>query len=200
MSLPQEIAPVNGVEYDPLHLQQLLTQVSSRTDALHDSTMKNMKNLSKLLANIERQNSGHSSKGVGSYSPGSSSSISGGPVSLEEWHGPRRVGKWVDTAIRILGLNPSFKPGILNMIRHESGGNPNAVNGWDSNAAAGTPSMGLMQTIRPTFEAYNLPGHNQILNPVDNILAGVNYAIHRYGKHMVKQGGRRDAAGNYIGY
>lgn len=187
-------APVNGVQYDPLHLQQLLTQVSTKNDALHSDTMKNLTNLSKLLSSIQV------GKGnVLSSSNGNSSGFAGGIAPLE-YHGPKKVGKWVDTAIRILGLNESFKPGILNMISHESAGNPNAVNNWDSNAKAGTPSMGLMQTIQPTFNAYALPGHHQILNPIDNILAGVNYAEHRYGKGMVKSGGRRDAAGNYIGY
>ena len=196
MAIPE---PVNGVQYDPLHLSQLLSSVKTQSAATHDTAMKDMRNLSQLLNKIqERRASVPGMSGHRSSSGTSVSSQISGP--LEQYHGPRHVNKWVDTAIRILGLNPSFKPGIENMIMHESGGNPNATNNWDSNAAAGTPSMGLMQTIQPTFNSYALPGHHQILNPVDNILAGVNYAIHRYGKGMVKRGGRRDAAGNYIGY
>ncbi|MFD0637429.1 hypothetical protein ACFQ9X_43495 [Catenulispora yoronensis] len=38
-----------------------------------------------------------------------------------------------------------------------------------------------MQTIAPTFNAYALAGHNNIYNPVDNIIAGVRYAAARYG-------------------
>ena len=45
-------------------------------------------------------------------------------------------------------MNPND---IWMIIQHESGGNPNAINNWDSNAAAGMPSKGLMQTIDPTF-------------------------------------------------
>jgi SLT domain-containing protein len=67
------------------------------------------------------------------------------------------------------------------IIKHESGGNPGAINLTDSNAAAGDPSKGLMQTISTTFNAYALPGHRSIYNPVDNIIAGVRYAIARYG-------------------
>jgi SLT domain-containing protein len=38
-----------------------------------------------------------------------------------------------------------------------------------------------MQTIEPTFRAYALPGHGDIRNPVDNIIAGTRYALARYG-------------------
>jgi SLT domain-containing protein len=56
-----------------------------------------------------------------------------------------------------------------------------AINNWDSNAAAGTPSKGLMQTIDSTFNTYALPGHTNIWNPVDNIVAAVRYANATYG-------------------
>ena len=51
----------------------------------------------------------------------------------------------------------------------------------NSNAQAGHPSKGLMQTIDSTFQAHALPGHGNIYNPVDNIIAGVRYALSRYG-------------------
>ncbi|WP_433869567.1 transglycosylase SLT domain-containing protein [Saccharopolyspora sp. CA-218241] len=70
---------------------------------------------------------------------------------------------------------------IRTIIMHESGGDPDVVNSWDSNALAGTPSKGLMQTIEPTFESFALPGHGDILDPVDNIVAATRYAIERYG-------------------
>ncbi|MDN2502192.1 hypothetical protein FHY52_36720, partial [Nocardia nova] len=96
------------------------------------------------------------------------------------------VGQWIDQAMQILRQNgydtSRIDPAdIATIIQHESAGNPHAINNWDSNAAAGTPSKGLMQTIDPTFNAYALPGHRDIWNPVDNIIAGVRYAIHRYG-------------------
>lgn len=70
---------------------------------------------------------------------------------------------------------------IWTVIHHESGGNPSAINRWDINAQNGVPSQGLMQTIPPTFNAHSLPGHKQILEPVDNIIAGVLYTYSRYG-------------------
>ncbi|MGY4101057.1 transglycosylase SLT domain-containing protein [Nocardia sp. R16R-3T] len=94
--------------------------------------------------------------------------------------------KWIEEAIKALrekGYNISDGDAaiIAAIIEKESGGDPNAINLWDSNAAAGIPSKGLMQTIDPTFNAYKLPGHDDIWNPVDNIIAGSRYAIERYG-------------------
>jgi LysM repeat protein len=90
---------------------------------------------------------------------------------------------WINEARDILGANGysvSYNA-IYQTVMHESAGNPGAANGWDSNAAKGTPSIGLMQTIQPTFNAYALPGHHNIYNPVDNIIAGARYAAARYG-------------------
>lgn len=71
----------------------------------------------------------------------------------------------------------------------------------NSNAAKGTPSKGLMQCIDPTFNSYKLAGHNDIWNPVDNICAGVNYAISRYGSLANVPGIKATASGgSYVGY
>lgn len=67
------------------------------------------------------------------------------------------------------------------IVQHESSWNPNAVNDWDSNARKGTPSKGLMQTIGPTFNAHAIPGHKNILDPLDNMIAGIRYSEKRYG-------------------
>ncbi len=80
-------------------------------------------------------------------------------------------------------LGPVRKLGQHRPTPHEpeSGGNPNAINNWDS-AAAGHPSKGLMQTIPSTFAAYAGPYVSRgIYDPLANIYAGVNYALHRYG-------------------
>jgi hypothetical protein len=114
--------------------------------------------------------------------------------------------QWIDQALNVLhsngydtsGINPAD---IAAIIQHESGGNPNAINGWDSNAAAGHPSKGLMQTIDSTFYAHALPGHTDIWNPVDNIIAGVRYAIGRYGSVGNVPGIVRLHEGlSYVGY
>lgn len=69
----------------------------------------------------------------------------------------------------------------LRVIQRESNGNPNAINLWDSNAKAGIPSMGLVQTIGPTFNAYKFPGHNDVYNGYDDLLAGIHYMKAIYG-------------------
>lgn len=91
------------------------------------------------------------------------------------------VTAWLKQAMAITGV-PSIWLGPLSTIaKHESGGNPRAVNNWDINAKRGTPSMGLMQTIMPTFNAYKVKGLDNILNPVHNAVAAINYIKKRYG-------------------
>jgi hypothetical protein len=113
---------------------------------------------------------------------------------------------WVCSAEHALEQH-GVSRGMLNtaaayiVVEHESGANPRAYNGWDSNAAAGHPSEGIAQVIGPTFQAYALPGHHNIWNPVDNMIAAFRYAISRYGSMnnipgvvAVRQGG------SYMGY
>jgi SLT domain-containing protein len=71
----------------------------------------------------------------------------------------------------------------VRQIQTESGGNAKAVQGGytDINTLTGDLAKGLLQTISATFNAYKFPGHNDIFNGYDNILAAINYAKHRYG-------------------
>jgi hypothetical protein len=100
------------------------------------------------------------------------------------------VTRWtpqVKMALAQLGLSQEYVPLVLHRIQVESGGNPKAINLWDINAKMGQPSQGLMQTIPATFNAYAGPYRSLgILNPLANIYAGLNYAIHRYGSGWTK--------------
>jgi soluble lytic murein transglycosylase-like protein len=109
---------------------------------------------------------------------------------------------WINVALVKLDLPTSYAPGVKKIIMKESRGNPHAVNRWDSNALAGRPSQGLMQTIPSTFRAYVLPelAHLPITNPVANITAGLRYMIANYGESTVRGGGRSGSDGGYIGY
>lgn len=99
----------------------------------------------------------------------------GGGGGSERWRGT------VLQALGMVGQPASLVGATLRRLQQESGGNPRAQNNSDSNARRGTPSKGLMQVIDPTFRAYAMPGHNDIWNPLDNILASMRYAMSRYG-------------------
>ena len=112
------------------------------------------------------------------------------------------VDGWIAEALDHMNLPQSYAEGLKQIIMKESNGKPNAVNKWDSNAAAGNPSEGLMQVIPSTFEAYVHPdfADEDITNPVANITAGVRYMIDRYGVDTLDAGGRTGSHGGYVGY
>jgi hypothetical protein len=95
------------------------------------------------------------------------------------------VARWAGLVRQVLAMlgQPAGALGIvLSQMNTESGGNPRAINLSDINAQMGDPSRGLMQTIMSTFLAYAGPfARLGIYNPLANIYAGLNYAIHRYG-------------------
>jgi Transglycosylase SLT domain len=117
-----------------------------------------------------------------------------------------QVESWITQAFKVLEADgvPAGElneAGVLLIIEHESSGNPNAINNWDSNAKAGDPSRGLMQVIGTTFNEYKLSGHDNIYSPVDNIIAGVRYALSRYGSIQNVPGVKSvDRGGSYVGY
>jgi hypothetical protein len=90
--------------------------------------------------------------------------------------------------LRMLGQPSSDLGTVLAQMQTESGGNPYAVNRSDINWQEGHPSVGLMQVIAGTFDAYAGPfrgvgpfEYGVSIDPLANIFAGINYAIHRYG-------------------
>jgi hypothetical protein len=119
---------------------------------------------------------------------------------------PAQVQQWIDEAMKVLqdnGVDTSklSRDDIWTMIQHESGGDPHAINDWDSNAAEGTPSKGIMQTIGPTFDSYKVAGHGDIWNPVDNIVAACRYTLSRYGSTSAVPGiEAMRGGGAYQGY
>ncbi|MCI5812072.1 MAG: tape measure protein [Lactobacillus sp.] len=89
---------------------------------------------------------------------------------------------------------------IMNVIMHESRGQAHAINNWDSNAKAGTPSKGILQFIEPTFRSYAMPGHTNIWSPYDQLLAMFNDSTWRSDLHTGgwgPTGGRRFANGGW---
>lgn len=99
--------------------------------------------------------------------------------------------KWNDTILQALKLvgQPSSYLGITTRrMMQESGGNPTAVNLWDSNAKAGHPSVGLMQIVKGTFERYAGPflhtgpfAYGVSEDPLAQFYTSMKYALSRYG-------------------
>ncbi|WP_311408379.1 tape measure protein [Liquorilactobacillus uvarum] len=100
------------------------------------------------------------------------------------------VARWKDDVKKALEANhastsDAMVARILRQINTESSGNPNAKQpGADPDGDGSGPALGLMQTKRSTFNANAFPGHKNIFNGYDDILAGIHYAIGRYGKSM----------------
>lgn len=97
------------------------------------------------------------------------------------------VARWEPTVRKAMGLLgiPATAENVkatLYRIGKESSGDPNItqkVN--DVNSRSGNHARGLMQVIPPTFRANAMPGYGNILNPLDNLLASMRYALGRYG-------------------
>lgn len=103
-------------------------------------------------------------------------SVQGGVAAgVEQWR------PMVEAVLKDKGYPVSLADTVLRRMNQESGGNPAAVNNWDSNAVAGTPSKGLMQVIDPTFQANKDPGYDDIFDPEANLRASMNYAVRQYG-------------------
>jgi SLT domain-containing protein len=121
------------------------------------------------------------------------------------------VQRWKDDVKRALAANglstsDAMVAKVLRQIATESGGNPHARQpGSDPDGDGSGPALGLMQTKRETFNANKFPGHGDIWNGYDDILAGLRYAKRAYGPslsylgngHGYAFGGSGDKEGYY---
>lgn len=114
-----------------------------------------------------------------SYNPMTYGASAGNPAG----HSVNRWRPYVARALRANGFDATASQvaAWMKVIRRESNGDPSVINTWDSNAKMGMPSMGLVQTIRPTFEANKFKDHNNPLNGYDDLLAGIHYMKAKYG-------------------
>ena len=95
--------------------------------------------------------------------------------------GVSRWRSYVSKSLKMNGLPTSsaYLNAWLAQIQTESGGNERAIGGNDGLADGN--ATGLLQTKPGTFAANAFPGHGNIMNGFDNMLAAMNYAKKRYG-------------------
>lgn len=87
-----------------------------------------------------------------------------------------KYGSTIKQALGMAGLPQTNKyiKAWQEQARTESTFNPKAQNP--------SGASGLVQVKPATFNQYKLPGHGNIWNPLDNLIAGMRYAKARYGK------------------
>lgn len=104
----------------------------------------------------------------------------GGSLGNPGGAGVARWRPYVIKALRANGLptTPAYINAWMRQIQTESGGNPRAVGGNDGlNEGNAT---GLLQVKPGTFAANKHPGHGNIFNGYDNMLAAMRYAKRKY--------------------
>jgi len=161
-------------QYDPKNFESYYTMLGTIKDIGE-----------KQLATEEARAAYKRQQALAQAANGGGASVGSTPTGRYTGSYGKGVEQWRNTALqamRELGIPDQYIGDVLRRMQQESGGNPNAINNWDSNAKAGHPSQGLMQTIPSTFAAnagkYASRG---IYDPLANIYAGLNYAGRRYG-------------------
>jgi soluble lytic murein transglycosylase-like protein len=111
------------------------------------------------------------------------------------------VDTWITEALARTGAPESWAPGLRSIAQHESSLNPAAANTAASGGNMAKTPLGLMQMLPSTFAAHAQAGHANILDPVDNLSAAIDYIKDRYGDPSSTPGLRALARGDhYVGY
>ncbi len=108
---------------------------------------------------------------------------------------------WIAEAIARTGVPGSWAPALRTIAERESSLNPSAANLAASGGNLARTPLGLMQMLPSTFAAHAQPGRSDILDPVDNLTAAIDYIRDRYGDPSSTPGLRALARGErYVGY
>ena len=179
--------------------QQAMSQAASTQDI---SAADIQTILDELYADDGNQVEGSTDGSVGSSLPSVDTDNLGGAanVSFDKVQdgamSEEEVAAIIDKACDLNGISDDpavreqFKNVWIHMAEHESGLNPAAANGWDSNAVGATQSdgypaqssRGLLQCIPETFSTYHVSGtSDSIYDPLASAAASINYTMDRYG-------------------
>ena len=183
-SKKNQLGPGGGYAYEPKNLPSIVTTVTPQSSVAPGA--------SGAIPGAPYTPGGvtNTPAGVTNTPTGVTPGASGGQTTYNSSGGAEQ---WRGLAQQMLAKE-GFDPGpkntniMLAQINTESGGNPNAINLTDSNAQAGHPSQGLLQTIPSTFAAYRDPSlPNSITDPSANMAAALRYYRARYGNDLATQ-------------
>lgn len=160
----------------PMGQRELMRRMVARLRAQHGIVVRSRSQAQALALRLHRLMYLRQQLAVGAIGASSASANSGSPA----------VRAAISAALTKKGIvDPRARARWargMELVAQRESGNEDRLNTWDSNAAKGTPSGGVFQFIKPTFDSYYEPGTPRSWrNTFSQAAAFINYAMGRYG-------------------